>query len=366
MIPPFIHSEGRTAKRHFFEVGEAGAGSRLDEFLAERLRGLSRMRIAVLLDKGAVKVNGQTARAGLRLAGGDRVEIEVGEPAPNSMTPEPLPLEVIHEDEHLVVVVKPAGMLMHPTRGVKTGTLANALAHWLGARGLAPGTGSAGPSATEAGGPGAGKARSAEEVNAQVAPDEGREVEDEPARDAEHPAAFSQSPFIRPGLVHRLDRATSGLVVVAKTRAALSRLSDHFKRRLVEKRYLAVLRGEVEADELEIRAPIGREEGARPQWRVTEAGRPAETRLRVLGRRGRLTLVELEPVTGRTNQLRIHCAHIGHPVAGDEWHAPDSLPRLCLHAARLAFNHPATDERMVFLSPLPEEVEAVWRDGEGG
>ncbi|HZI17903.1 MAG TPA: RluA family pseudouridine synthase [Pyrinomonadaceae bacterium] len=290
-------------KERFFEVGESAAGLRLDEFLAGQLHELSRMRIAALLRGGAAEVNGEAGRAGLRLRAGDRVRVEAGEAPPNAMTPEPLPLEVVHEDEHLAVVVKPAGMLMHPTRGVKTGTLANALAYRLGAGG------------------------------------------------------------VRPGLVHRLDRATSGLVVVAKTREAHARLSEHFRRRLVEKRYLALLRGEVEADELQIRAPVGREEGARPPWRVTEAGRPAETRLRVLGRRPGLTLVELEPVTGRTNQLRIHCAHVGHPIAGDEWHAADGLPRLCLHAARLAFNHPATNERMSFLSPLPVGVEAVWRGG---
>jgi len=335
--------------RHLYEVHESAAGLRLDEFLSERLQGLSRMRIGALLGEGAVSVNGQEARAGLRLRPGDRVEVRAGEPSPNSMTPEPLPLELVYEDEHLVVVVKPAGMLMHPTRGVKSGTLANALAYRLGAgeaEGRAPV--SLGPGARETG----ARAGDSETETRAPAGDESAAGEGRSA----------PAPFVRPGLVHRLDRATSGLVVVAKTQAALGRLSEHFRRRLVEKRYLALLRGRVAADEMEIHAPIGREEDSRPQWRVTEAGRPAETRLRVLARRGGLTLVELEPVTGRTNQLRIHCAHVGHPVAGDEWHAADGLPRLCLHAARLVFFHPATNERMSFESPLPEEVQSVWTE----
>jgi 23S rRNA pseudouridine1911/1915/1917 synthase len=307
-----------------FWVEETAAGQRLDAFLAGRLSELSRMRITALLADGAARVNGGAARAGLKLRAGDEVEFRLPKNLPpGSMTPEAAPLEVVYEDEHLIVVVKPEGVLMHPTRGVKTGTLAGALAFHLNREALSAGARAGG--AAEAGG--------------------------------------ASRPFRRPGLVHRLDRATSGLVAVAKTQAALSRLSIHFNRRLVEKRYLALLRGAVGPDELIIRAPIGRDAGARPPWRVTEGGKEAETRLRVLERRAGLTLVELEPVTGRTNQLRVHCAHVGHPVAGDEWHARDRAPRLCLHAARLSFNHPATNERMTFVSPLPPSVEAVWASG---
>jgi 23S rRNA pseudouridine1911/1915/1917 synthase len=343
-------------KRYLFEVDEAATNSRLDEFLAERLGALSRMRIATLLVQGSVRVNGQAAPGGLRLRGGDCVEVDAGEPAPSSMTPEPLPLEVVYEDLHLIIVVKPAGMLMHPTRGIKTGTLLNALAHHLGGEAQRSAAGLSEPSAAAS-----RKARATgktENSRPDEACDKGGRFEKAPA-DAAHPPPA----VLRPGLVHRLDRATSGLVVVAKTQAALARLSDHFRRRLVEKHYLAVLRGEVAADELEIQAPIGRVAESQPHWRVTEAGRRAHTLLRVIERRRLLTLVDLEPVTGRTNQLRIHCAHIGHPVAGDEWYAADGLPRLCLHAARLAINHPATNERMFFASPLPSEIEAVWSAG---
>jgi len=159
--------------------------------------------------------------------------------------------------------------------------------------------------------------------------------------------------------VHRLDRDTSGLLVVAKTQSALSRLSQHFHRRLVEKRYLAVVCGRVERDARTIDAPIGRDEESRPRWRVLEGGKAALTRLRVLERTERRSLVELEPVTGRTNQLRIHCAHAGHPVVGDRLYGGDAHARLCLHASRLAFRHPATNEPLEFSSRLPPEVASA-------
>ena len=283
------------------EGGEAGA--RLDAFLAARLPALSRMRIASLVAAGACSVNGEAAHSGLKLRPGDSVEIAFDETAAGgAMTPEPIPLALLHEDEDLLVVDKPAGMLVHPTRSVKTGTLANALAYHLN-------------------------------------------------RDSQT--------AVRPGLPHRLDRATSGLMVVAKNQRALSVLSGHFHRRLVEKRYLALVHGRVLADAMTISAPVGRVEGVWPKWRVTEEGRPAESKLRVVARRASVTLVELEPVTGRTNQLRIHCAHAGHAIVGDGWYGSGVESRLCLHAARLAFNHPAGGRRMEFASELPEEIASL-------
>jgi 23S rRNA pseudouridine1911/1915/1917 synthase len=231
------------------------------------------------------------------------------------MTPERAPLEVVHEDEHIVVVVKPAGQLVHPTRGVKLGTLANALAYHLNRLWI-----------------------------------------DESVAVLNPQSEIGIPRFIRPGLVHRLDRDTSGLLVIAKTRAALSRLSQHFQRRLVEKRYAAVVAGRVEREEFTIDAPIGRDEDARPQWRVDESGKSAETRLRVVERRGARTLVELEPVTGRTNQLRIHCTHAGHAIVGDRFYSGEPHTRLCLHASRLAFRHPATNEWVEFRSQVPEDI----------
>ena len=290
-----------------FRVGEESDGQRLDEFLAGRVATLSRMHIASLLARGACAVNGAEARAGLRLRAGDAVEFCDASEVANSMTPERAPLEIVHEDDQIIVVVKPSGQLVHPTRGVKRGTLANALTYHLNRFWI----------------------------------DEGD-------------AVISQQ-FFRPGLVHRLDRDTSGLLVVAKTQAALSRLSQHFQRRLVEKRYAAVVAGRVERDEFTIEAPIGRDEEARPRWRVLESGKDAETRLRVVERRGPRTLVELEPVTGRTNQLRIHCAHAGHAIGGDETYGGEPHTRLCLHASRLAFRHPSTNVWEEFRSPIPGE-----------
>ena len=295
-----------------FIAEEEWAGRRLDEFLAGRLVSLSRMHIAALLARDGCAVNGEAGRAGRLLRAGDVVRVEAAGEVPNSMTPEPAPLDIVYEDEHLLVVVKPAGVLVHPTLGVKRGTLANALAYHLNRALIDEG-----------------------DVEGQVA---------------------AARPFVRPGLVHRLDRDTSGLLAVAKTQAALSRLSQHFQRRLVEKRYVAVVGGCVRGDALTIGAPIGREEGARPPWRVSETGKPAETRLRVIERRAGRTLVELEPVTGRTNQLRIHCAHVGHPVVGDILYGGEEHVRLCLHAAALAFRHPATNEPARFASPAPPDL----------
>jgi 23S rRNA pseudouridine1911/1915/1917 synthase len=207
-------------------------------------------------------------------------------------------------------------VLVHPTLGVKRGTLANALAYHLNRKLI----------------------------------DESAALINQP------PASDVARAFVRPGLVHRLDRDTSGLLAVTKTQGALSRLSQHFQRRLVEKLYVAVVGGLVEDERMTIDAPIGRDEEARPPWGVSEAGRASETRLRVSERRARRTLVELEPVTGRTNQLRIHCAHAGHAVVGDRLYGGEPHARLCLHASRLGFRHPATNEPVEFNSAPPPEL----------
>jgi 23S rRNA pseudouridine1911/1915/1917 synthase len=303
-----------------FQITSEESGRRLDEFLASRLGGLSRMRINNLLARGTCLVNGIDAPPGYHLATGDLVEFTIDEAVSTSMRPEPIPLEIIHEDEHIVVLVKPPGMLVHPTKGVKGGTLANALTYHLN-----------------------------------------RDFYDGLLESGTGEAALD---LVRPGLVHRLDRATSGLMVVARTPRALAVLSRHFHRRLVEKRYLAVVRGRVPESAGSIEAPIGRDPDRRPQWGVTESGKPSLTRFRVLDRGPCATLVELEPVTGRTNQLRIHCAHAGHPIVGDELYGQgQSAARLCLHAWRLAFHHPAGGEWLEFTSPLPRDVKEVMSTG---
>lgn len=324
------------------------------------------MRIANLIEAGACQVNSAAGQAGYRIIQGDLVDVILDEGAPTSMTPEFIPLEVIHEDEDIIVVVKPAGLLVHPTMNVKSGTLLNALAYHLN-----------------------------------------RNVNDDPAIPAGDPdhriassAVMNREPriaedgsrhsLVRPGLVHRLDRATSGLMVIARNAHALAVLSRHFRKHLVSKRYVALVLGDVEADAGEITAPIGRDPDTRPRWRVMDTGKPAETRFTVIERLGRATLLELEPVTGRTNQLRIHCAHIGHPIVGDETREIGEAqtatstsessaireeiqdenieftikpelpePRLCLHAWKLSFHHPASGERLEFTSSIPDSIATV-------
>jgi 23S rRNA pseudouridine1911/1915/1917 synthase len=320
-----------------FRIEQQDVRQRLDQFLASRFGNLSRMRIANLIQAGACFVNGATGRAGYRIAEGDAIDLSFDEGAPTSMFPEAIPLEVVHEDDQLVVVVKPAGMLVHPTMNVKSGTLANALAYHMNQSRVDP-----------------------------------------------LPSILNPQSVTRPGLVHRLDRATSGLLVVTKTPRALTILSRHFRKRLIEKRYVALVHGNIDQDSGSINAPIGRDPDQLPHWRVMEDGRPAETRFNVLERLERATLLELEPVTGRTNQLRIHCAHIGHPIVGDEMYNncglqiadrgigsksgpdlesaitnPESATRLCLHASKLAFHHPANGDWISFSSPLPRDITEI-------
>ncbi len=376
---PFDHSSAASRMlvvlsmtRSFqFRIEQSDAGQRLDEFLASRFGMLSRMRIANLIEAGVCHVNGAVTRAGYRILIDDLVDIAFADDgAPTAMTPEPIPLEVIHEDEHIILVVKPAGMLVHPTMNVKRGTLLNALAYHLN--------------------------RSRIENGEWRIEDGGSRMEDLVQTSSESivlltpilnppPSISDHPPVTRPGLVHRLDRATSGLIVIAKSPRALTVLSRHFRKRLVGKRYLALVHGNVQEGAGSINAPIGRDPEQRPRWRVVDGGKVAETRFKVLERFGRATLLELEPVTGRTNQLRIHCAHMGHPIIGDElsedYHPQTSdfefkteahggtqqsaIPnrqfgtRLCLHAGGLAFHHPVGGEWMEFVSPAPVQMQAI-------
>jgi 23S rRNA pseudouridine1911/1915/1917 synthase len=339
-----------------FRIEQPDARQRLDEFLASRFGGLSRMRIANLIEAGACRVNGEGSRGGYRVVPGDAVEISFQDGPPTAMSAEPIVLETIHEDEHLILVVKPSGMLVHPTMSVKTGTLANALAYHLN-RSFYNGSGFR----VQSSGLPLGRAHQQNEANSELE-----------TRNSEPTGHEQRHLFVRPGIVHRLDRATSGLMVIAKTPRALAALSRHFRKRLVEKRYLALVHGTVQEDSGSIDGPIGRDPDRLPRWGVMEGGKPAETRFRVLERLGVVTYLELQPVTGRTNQLRIHCAHIGHPIVGDEMHgycgfrpgqfatrhSPFEIP-LCLHASKLSFHHPATGEWMEFSSPIPPGITAV-------
>lgn len=284
-------------------VEPGAARQRLDQFLFDRVATLSRMQIRAAIRDGAVRVNDMTAQAGAKLALGDRVEARLDESRPSAMRPEPLPLRIVHEARDWAVIDKPAGMLVHPTLKVKSGTLLNGLAAlWNG-----------------------------------------------PGR-----------PVVRPILVHRLDQATSGLVVVARTPAAGRALGNALAAGRFEKSYRAILDGVVERDSFEIEAPIARVSETEPHWRVSPEGKAALTRLRVLERGPRRTLVELEPVTGRTNQLRVHCAHAGRPIVGDRAYGGTAAERLCLHAERLRLPDPETGATLTVEADLPCEFARIW------
>jgi len=265
--------------------------------LLDRFRLLSKMYLRETIKTEKCEVNGRLENRGYRLKANDFVEIEVDTAREHSMKPQNIPFEMIFEDEELLVVNKAAGMLVHPTHWEKNGTLLNAITYHLNT---------------------------------------------------------DKKNFIRPGLIHRLDKDTSGLIVIAKTSHAHRVLADHFHRKLVEKRYIALVEGVIKKDSGTIDAPIGRF-AEEKLWNIKEDGKTAETRFRVLERNTDTTLLELEPVTGRTNQLRIHCAYIGHPIVGDQRYNGREFSRLCLHARKLSFWHPDGNKRLEFETILPEE-----------
>ncbi len=257
-----------------------------------------------VIRKGECTVNGETKPGGYHLQSGDAVEITVDLGAETAMMPENIPLEIVFEDEEILVINKPPGMLVHPTKGVRSGTLLNALTYHLNF------------------------------------------------------ANQSEKEFIRAGLVHRLDKKTSGLMVVAKNPRSHRLLCRHFQNKLVEKKYFAVVENLIEVDFGTINAPIGHDAEARV-WLISEEGKAAETNFRVIKRAADATLLELEPVTGRTNQLRLHTAHIGHPIIGDDKYGGREFARLCLHAYKLSFYHPTDSRRLRFETDLPKDFYVV-------
>ena len=282
---------------------ESGLGRvRLDDYLFARFGSLSRMYLRDLVRTNQVQVNGNYPNIGTKVRTNDFIEIAVDMSRGTSMQPEDIPLNIIYEDSYIIVVDKPAGMLVHPTHRDKNGTLLNALTFYLNKANIING---------------------------------------------EH-----QKPPIRPGLVHRLDRETSGLMVIAKSVDVHRRLGREFLKKRVEKRYVALVDGVIEDNAGTIDSPIGRY-AEKKLWDIKEDGKVSVTRYRVIERFTDTTLIELEPVTGRTNQLRIHCASIGHPIVGDVQRGGQPYGRLCLHAFNLSFRHPQSNSRIEFVSEIP-------------
>jgi len=303
-------------------------GERLDRVLTRQLPRYSRAYLQQLIEHGQILVGGQARKAGYRLRAGDHISVDLPPPRPSGVTPEPIPLDVLYEDAHLLVVNKAAGMVVHPSPGNASGTLVNALlAHC--------------PHLSGIGG-----------------------VE-------------------RPGIVHRLDKDTSGAMVVAKDDATHRALARQFAQRQMEKRYLAIVCGDIGKAEGVIDAAVGRHPVHRQKMSThTRVGRAAITEFRVLERFGLYTVVELRPRTGRTHQIRVHMAALGHPLLGDPTYgrsrkelersplAPQLVwfRRQALHAWVLGFVHPASAEWLECRAPLPGDLErllAIFRQAQG-
>ena len=299
-----------------FTVQSEEEGQRLDLLTARRLETVSRSTLRRWIDAGHVTVQERARKANYQVKPGDRIRIVPPPVEPTDLVAEPLPLEIIHEDPVLVVVNKPAGMVVHPAKGNPRGTLANALLF--------------------------------------------------------HFQAVSRGDTIRPGIVHRLDKATSGVLVVAKNDRAHDALAQQFKQRRVEKRYVALVHGCLKEGEGVVNVGLGRDPFSRKKI-STRSRRPREsiTRYQVVRRYRYFTLLHVFPHTGRTHQIRVHFEHLGHPVVGDATYGSrpnrrvkdggllkdiQHLGRHFLHAESLVFTHPESGKRVSFQAPLPEEL----------
>jgi 23S rRNA pseudouridine1911/1915/1917 synthase len=304
---PETSEVGTTSEVLFLRATQAG--ERLDRWLAARLPQYSRSAIQRWIKAGLVTVKGREEKASYQVGVGDEICVRIPPPEEYAVTPEPLPLNVLYEDADLLVIDKPAGMVVHPAAGNWHGTLVNAVLHHC-------------PELEGVGGE------------------------------------------RRPGIVHRLDKDTSGLILVAKNDRAHQALQAQFKSRQVEKSYLALVYGLVTPARGRIEAPIGRDPVHRKRMAVLPDGRPAVTRYQVSGFYGNYTLLSCQPLTGRTHQIRVHLAYIKHPVVGDRVYGGRRqcvvpCPRQFLHAHRIQFRLPSTGQLVEFVAPLPTDLQAV-------
>ena len=287
----------------FEAVFESDTPQRIDVFVSG-LASVSSSRAAELLEKGNVWVNEKLATKKTKLKKGDKVSVEVPDPAVYDVTPENIPLDIVFEDNDILVVNKPKGMVVHPAAGNYSGTLVNALMYHCGA--------------------------SLSGING----------------------------VMRPGIVHRIDKNTSGLLMVAKNDNAHRQLASQIKEHSFKREYEAVVYGNIKDDRGTINLPIARHPVKRKQMAVVEGGREAITHFEVIDRFEGFTHLRLKLETGRTHQIRVHLSFLGHPVAGDEVYGPKkvitSLKGQCLHAKKLGFVHPVTHEYMEFDSRLPD------------
>ncbi|MGI6294717.1 MAG: RluA family pseudouridine synthase [Armatimonadota bacterium] len=310
-----------------YVVDDKHSGERLDLYLVEQMPEMSRSYIQKLIAKAHATVNGTAVRAGYKVQAGDQVKVIVPPPEPADIQPEQIPLDVVYEDEQIIVINKPKSMTVHPAPGSRTGTLVNAVVAYTDDL--------SGIGGTE-----------------------------------------------RPGIVHRLDKNTSGLLVVAKTDVAHSSLQSQIQNRTAERRYLALVWGTTKFNEAVVDAPIGRHPTDRQKQAVIKdtdryTAREAVTQLKVLQRFEGFTLLEAKLDTGRTHQIRVHCSFIGHPVVGDPTYGGtkrpipsayskldqrelsallDALQGQALHAFALSFDHPTTGKRLSFEAPLPPDI----------
>jgi len=298
-----------------FQVNENDAGTRLDAYLATHVDGWSRARLQRLIEAGDVLVNSKLAKASYKVSANDEIEVELTPPPESNFTPENIPLEIVFEDDHIIVINKPAGLVVHPAAGVNSGTLANALAY--------------------------------------------------------HFQQLANAGSIRPGIVHRLDKDTSGLLVAAKTEAAHESLGDQFRAREVFKSYVALVYGAVKQPSGRIEQPIARDPRNRTRMAIVSGGRGALSLYKTRHSYDAFTLLDVELKTGRTHQIRVHLAWLKHPVVADELYGGGrensvrdvqlracirKLKRQFLHAEQLGFKHPQTGEPMKFVAPLPAEL----------